>query len=170
MLNSTQAAYIRIELLIGTIIGGVVSGAFCIAIFGKASVITGNDIAFDAIPHSFMLTLMAILVPSQITKSRLRRGMIAPLTVERLPWLKRHLIIGSVATASAMTVVGYALHAILLPIVGPAVWPLWMLLAFKIAYGMIICLIIGRWVLKSAMSERKPAIQDCELEAENQPA
>ncbi len=170
MLNSAQAGYIRTELLIGTMIGGVVSGAFCAAIFAKASVITANDITFDAIPHSFMLTLMAILVPSQITKSRVRRGLVAPLPVERLPLLKRHLLIGSMATAAAMTVAGYALHAILLPIVGPAVWPLWMLLAFKIAYGMIICLLIGRWVLKSALSELKPLIQDFESAAEKRAA
>ena len=135
-MSPAHRRYIAIEAGIGGAISAVLSVAFCGLVFGRQArvPIDGlHGLIVDAAPQTFMITLMAVLVPTILTRSRIRRGRLLPRVRGRqlrpAGALPRAFVAGAVATGIAV-----AVHCIILPL-GAATWPLTGALLFKAIYG-----------------------------------
>lgn len=153
-LDMDQRAYVKRETIAGTLIAATLSGLACIVVLGRTERVLLRDLQSDSLPHSFMLTFLAIIVPSLITWHRVASGRMHTVRVEHLPLLRRHLLIGALAAGSVAMVVGYAFHALILPLVAPVEWPFAGVVVFKVLYGAAIALAISPWVVRSALTAR----------------
>jgi hypothetical protein len=149
-MTPVQAAYLRRETLISAAINLALSVAFTFLAFGGQARIGWAALAWDALPQSFAITLMATLVPTLLTRKRLRTGTIAPLSTSygkgRHNAFVRALILALVATAIAGL-----LHYVLLPL-GPAKWSFAAVLAYKSIYGALLGAGIGHVAVRSALA------------------
>jgi hypothetical protein len=150
-----QDRYVRRETLIGIAINAVLSALFTILVFGGTAVAAVGAIAQDAFPQSFMIALMTALVPTAITRKRLRGGQIAPLPASG-SGLPRNLVLRGLLVAVAAALIGGGLHWVLLPLLAPPLWSFPALLAYKVAYGGLLAASIGPWLISSALADGAP--------------
>jgi hypothetical protein len=157
-MTEAQRSYIHRETAIGVAINAALSALFAFVVFGGRALVPVDEIVLDALPQSFMIALMATLVPTAITRRRLRAGSIAPLPAltSRLPG---HLLLRGLLVAVVAALVGGALHWLLLPRLAPGAWPFLPLLAYKIVYGGALALLVGPIVLRRALADVPPAAQ-----------
>src|SRR5437868_14337989 len=112
-LSPRQRLYVRRETLIGIAINAALSAFFVFLVFGGRNAIAVRDIALDAVPQSFMIALMTTIVPTLLTRKRLREGGIEALAeANRLP---TNLLLRALLVAAASALIGGALHWLLLP-------------------------------------------------------
>ena len=154
-MTDAQRAYIRKETAIGVAINAVLSAVFAITLFAGRDAIPVADIVLDALPQSFMIALMATLVPTAITRKRLRTGTIAPLT-GGAGWLPANLLLRSLFVAATCALAGGAVHWLLLRRLTPGTWAFGPLLAYKTAYGGSLALLLGPFVLRRALADGAP--------------
>ena len=151
---AAQRSYVRRETAIGVAINAALSALFVFLVFGGRGRIPVGDIVLDSLPQSFMIALMATLVPTAITRRRLRNGAIAPLAAERT-LLPANLLWRALLVAVAATLAGGLLHALLLPRFAPPLWPFGALLAYKMLYGAALALLVGPVALRRALADRR---------------
>lgn len=152
-MNQHQWRYLRQEAAIGAAITAVLSLAFTLVMFGRTAqvpVFDASGLIVDAIPQNFFGALMCVVVPTVLTRRRLRSGQIvrAPAAI-RLPnaLLPRALLIATVAA-----VMGSLLAlAVLGP--GPSYWPLLFVLAGKTAYGALLGAVTGGVAVRVALAD-----------------
>ena len=149
-------AYVKRETMIGAGINAALSAFFTFVAFGGNGAAVG-DVAIDALPQSFMIGLMTALVPTAITRSRLRRGVIASAATEK-SWLPDNMAVRASVVAVGAAIFGGGLQWLLLPLLTPAEWPFSTILGFKVIYGALLGLLIGPFVLRRALAD--PVMQN----------
>ena len=109
-----QNGYVRRETLVAVAINAALSAIFCFIVFGGSAAIAIADLVADAVPQSFMIALMTTIVPTLITRRRLRAGTIAPLALagSRLP---SNLALRALLVAMLAAAAGLASHWLLAP-------------------------------------------------------
>ena len=145
-----QRSYLRKETAVAVAINGAFSALFAWLAFGGRAA-TAQEVASDALPQSFAIALMTTLVPTLITRKRLRAGAVAPLSrANRLPGnlLLRALLVGALAA-----LVGGALHWFVVRPLGPETWRFELLLPYKVAYGALLALAIAPPILRRALAD-----------------
>ncbi len=152
-MTAAQRRYLRIETGIGATISAVLSGVFVALLFsGRAGVpVAGIDgLIVDALPQTFMIALMSSLVPTLLTRRRVRRGAVAPIArTSRWP---RSVAIRIAAITIGATLLAGGLHAALLPLT-PQVWPLATVFSAKVAYGAVLGAIVARIAVVVALRD-----------------
>ncbi|WP_254292379.1 hypothetical protein [Sphingomonas tagetis] len=128
--------YILTEATVSAVINAVLSILFVVALFLGEREVAVRALIADALPQSFMVALMAALVPTLLTQRRLRRGSI-PGAPRFLP-PRRHPLVGALLTALGVTAVAFVAHRLLLPALLPATLPFATLLAGKAVYGALL--------------------------------
>ena len=151
-MTEQQAGYVRKETLIGVVINAVLSAVFVFLIFRGRDLVPVGEIAFDALPQSFMVALMTTIVPTALTRRRLRSGVVAPLPLGRLQ-LPHNLVLRGLLVALVVAVASGALHWLVLPSLSPAAWSFATLLTYKVTYGGLLALVLGPFVLRRALVE-----------------
>jgi len=151
-MTPAQAAYLRRETLISAAINCALSVVFTFLAFGGQTRIGWPALAWDALPQSFAIALMATLVPTMLTRKRLVAGTVASLPAnggKRLhnAWLRALIV------AIGTTAVAGLLHYLLLPL-GPADWSFAAVLAYKSVYGALLGAAIGHVAVRSALTGR----------------
>ena len=144
--------YVKKETLIAVAINSALSALFALIVFGGNDAAPVVDVAFDAFPQSFMIALMTTLVPTAITRRRLRLGAVPPLAAGavRLP---RNLLLRALLVAAAAALVGGGLNWLLLPQLAPALLAFVPVLAYKILYGALLALLLAPVVLRTALAD-----------------
>ena len=147
-----QNGYVRRETLVAVAINAALSAIFCFIVFGGSAAIAIADLVADAVPQSFMIALMTTIVPTLITRRRLRAGTIAPLALaeSRLP---SNLALRALLVAMLAAAAGLASHWLLLAAFGPVEWPFGTVLTLKIAYGAALAAICAPWLLRRALAD-----------------
>lgn len=152
-MNRHQWRYLRQEAAIGAAITAVLSLVFTLLMFGRTAqvpVFGANGLIVDAIPQNFFGALMCVLVPTALTRKRLRAGKIAPAPTRlRLP---RSLFARALLIAAIAAVAG-ALLVLALLAGGPSHWPFVPVLVAKIAYGALLGGIIGGLAVRTALAD-----------------
>ena len=151
-MTAEQRAYVRRETLIGIVINAALSALFVFLVFGSRELIERQEIILDALPQSFMVALMTTIVPTALTRRRLRAGTVAALPGRRSS-LPRNLLLRGLAVAVAAALIGGALHWLLLPLLTPPRWTLATLLPYKIAYGGLLAMLLGPFTLRQALAD-----------------
>lgn len=148
-MTPAQTTYLRRETLISAAINCVLSVAFTVLAFGGQARIGWAALAWDALPQSFAIALMATLVPTLLTRKRLRAGTIASLSASggKRP---HSALLRALIVALGVTAVAGSLHYLLLPL-APADWSFAAVLGYKSFYGAVLGAGIGHLAVRSAL-------------------
>lgn len=146
--------YMMIETIISVVINSAISAGFAWFVFGGAplaKVWTPGGVAFDFVPQTFMISLMSVLVPTALTRKRVRAG-----TIERSPAdsrLPSNIFLRALLIAVSATVVLGGMGVALLAVLGINTIPFGMLFPAKIAYGAAVSLIVTPIALRAALAD-----------------
>jgi hypothetical protein len=152
-----MSRYIIVETLISVAINAAFSAGFAFLIFGGRTGIGlwgTSGLALDFVPQTFVIAMMSVLVPTALTRRRIRTGALQPGNgpPSRLPrfLLARALLVALLATF----ILGGAAIALLTatwaaPLAFAAVLPL------KIIYGAFVALLVTPLALRAAVVDRK---------------
>jgi hypothetical protein len=134
-MNTQHRRVVLTEASIGGVFSAVISLGFCLLIFGRQQrvpVVGLHGLIVDALPQTFMIALMATLVPTLLTQSRLRRGLIPARIGSSVP-ARWGALLNSITVAVGATLLMVGLHLILL--VGPASFGFVWVATAKTLYG-----------------------------------
>lgn len=152
-MNPSQWRYLRQEAAIGAAITAVLSLVFTLVMFGRAAqvpVFGAGGLIADAIPQNFFGALMCVVVPTIVTRRRLRLGQIAPAAAAiRLPaaLLPRALLVAAIAGGAGTLLALFALAA------GPSQWPFLPVLMAKTVYGALLGAVVGGVAVRVALAD-----------------
>jgi hypothetical protein len=113
-----------------------------------------HGLALDFVPQTFMITLMSVLVPTALTRKRLREGRIAGYASTRATRWPRSIWARALLIAAALTVMlgGAAVWILSASWNGPL--PYWRAFPLKLLYGALVALIATPLGLRIALSEK----------------
>jgi hypothetical protein len=154
-MTPAQRRYVVVETAISMLINAPISVAFVYLVFGSSPRIATAALIPDAVPQSFMIALMSTIVPTLLTRNRLRAGVIARSDGQN-PELLRTLPVRALVIAVVATIIGLAIHAILLGNYAPHELSFGTALIFKACYGAILAAIVTPITLYFALAERIP--------------
>jgi hypothetical protein len=153
-----QKHYLARETLIGAIVNALISAAFACAVFkGDPARVWGSpSLALDFLPQSFAVAAFSVLVPTLLTRKRMRAGAVVPLEspAVRLPRsvLVRALLIGAAAT---VLLGGSAIGLTTALVRGPV--PFAAVLCLKIGHGAAVGALVTWVALRQALADRPSA-------------
>ena len=140
-MTPSQRRYVFIETAISIVINTLISIGFVYLVFGGIARIATAALIPDSVPQSFMIALMSTIVPTLLTRKRLRAGSVAPLDWQ-IPRLLKALPVRALLIAFVAAAVGLAVHAILLGNIAPNELSFAMTLTFKATFGAILAGIV----------------------------
>jgi hypothetical protein len=151
-----MARYIFIETLISIVINAVISAGFALFVFGGRTEIPlwgASGIAFDFVPQTFMIALMSVIVPTALTRKRIRAGALSQESHQSAP-LPRNLFARALLIAFLATIVlgGMAIVLTICLWGGPADFK--MVLPIKILYGAMVALVVTPLALRAALADK----------------
>lgn len=143
--------YVAVETLISVVINTAISIGFGWLAFGGASSVATRATILDAVPQSFMITLMSVIVPGLLTSRRIAAGRIAPRVGMPVRW---PLAVRAIAAAVVAALAGPALNAVVLTRWFPNTIGFESLLAIKAVYGAALAAIVTPLMLRYALQKR----------------
>jgi ABC-type antimicrobial peptide transport system permease subunit len=140
-------AYIARETIVSAVINGVIGALFFLAVFGTVGRVAVGDwsgYAFDFLPQSVAVALMACIVPGLIARRAQRTGRLdtGHNTTVAMPWLVRAASLSILSGLMLGTAVALAWLA---SGVATLDWPI--ALVIKIIYGVA----LGAWVTRGVL-------------------
>jgi hypothetical protein len=151
-MTRSQRRYLVVETAIGMLINTLISIGFVYLIFGGTERVATAALIPDAVPQSFMIALMSTIVPTLLTRKRLREGVVTPLDGQ-IPKLLKALPVRALLIAFSATIIGFAIHSLLLGNFSTTEISFEMTLIFKAIYGAILAAIVIPMTLCLALSE-----------------
>lgn len=158
-MTDAHRKYLVVETLVSVVINAAISALFVVLAFGGRSEVDlwgSGNLAMDMIPQTFAVAFFSALVPTALTRKRLRSGKVAPAenASTRLPrnlWLRSLLlaVAATVLIAGAMILILSALWN------GPMAYGDVFLL--KVVYGGVVALLVTPIALVAALADR-PAV------------
>jgi hypothetical protein len=149
--------YIAVETAISVAINGAISALMAWLVFGGRDRIPlggGSGVLLDFVPQTFMIALMAVLVPTLITRNRVRAGRIGLGSPPRLR-LPGNLLLRALAVALSATLIVGGSAALLMYGLHPDMIAFHPLLWLKIVYGMGLALLVTPIALAQALADRR---------------
>lgn len=147
-MTSAHRRYVAVETLISVVINTAISIGFAWWVFGGASSVATRAAILDAVPQSFMITLMSVIVPGSLTSRRIAAGRIAPLVGKPIRW---PLAVRAIAAAVVAALAGLALNTAVLTWFFPNTIGFDNLLAIKAVYGAALAAIVTPLMLRYAL-------------------
>jgi hypothetical protein len=152
----TTHAYIVSETAISSIINIVIGMVAMLLIFGvhPAVLLWGTGgLAVNLIPAIFMMALMDVIVPTLLTRMRIRRGRLLVGSETQQSWIPTSLLLRALLLAVAVTTTLLPCTLILMYGWGPAVWTLWGLLTSQVVLGVLVAAIVIPLAMKAAFND-----------------
>lgn len=153
-MSPVHARYIRTETIVAMVLNAIVGAVFVWLMFGGQSAIGlwGQDgLAFDLLPTVFMITLMTTIALTLITRARMRKGAVPPMTgASRLP---RLLPLRAVLLAVAAVVAIVPVSVFLLWAIWSGPWSYGAVMAFKVAFSVLLGLLVTPPILRAALRD-----------------
>ena len=137
-MTSKHRHYLAVEASIGFAISAVLSLVFCFLVFGRQALVPvggAGGLIVDSLPQSFMVALMSSLVPTLLTRRRVRSGAVP--CREGRGRLPSHALLRALLFACCAAGIGGVLTAIILTF-GPGEWPFAPMAMIKTAYGALL--------------------------------
>ena len=152
-MTSSRRRYVFVETAIGMLINTLISIGFVYLIFGGTAQISTAALIPDAVPQSFMIALMSTIVPTLLTRKRMRAGVVAS-SDRQIPKLMKALPVRALLVALLAAIAGLASHAFLLGSFSPSEMTFGTALIFKASYGAILAAIVTPITLQLALAEQ----------------
>jgi hypothetical protein len=163
-MHPLRAKYLAIETVISIAINAAISIGFVWLVFhGHDPVPTSGpgSLVRDAAPQTFMITLMSTLVPSLITRQRMRSGHLDAWHRSQpgaIPSPTGKILLRALTLAIAAGVLGLVLSAAILPVLFPGGLPYDRVLVLKAAYGALVALVITPLAISWVLGESLPVV------------
>ena len=154
-LSGANRQHLLRETAISIVINGVLSALFVWLLFGGISQVplwgTGG-LPFDFLPQTFVITLMATLVPTAIMRKKLRDGKLTRLvgSVRSLP---RNLLLRALLLAIVVTPVAVGLSILALAAAWSGSLGFVPVLILKVVYGAVLALLVTSFAIRTAMAD-----------------
>lgn len=157
-LSAAQRRYVRTETIVSIVLNAAVSALFVWIVFRGQDVIPlwgAQGLVVDLIPTCFAITLMSTIAMTLLTRVRLKRNRVERVstTTGIARFLPRALPLRAFAFALAVTVIAVPLSAAALALVGFDGRAYNTVLAFKIAYGAVLAVLISPPILVRALAD-----------------
>jgi hypothetical protein len=143
------------ETLVSILINAVLSALFVWLVFGGRPQVELWDVgrlALDFIPQTFVITLMATLVPSAITRKRLRDGKLTR-SGERVRQLPRNLFLRGLLFAVVVTPIAVGLSILALSATWNGPMAFVPVLVLKVLYGGVLALLVTSFTVRAALAD-----------------
>ena len=162
--SAARRSYVAHETGISIVINMAISAAFVWIVFGGAAAVPVSGtrgLLVDFLPQTFMIALMGSLVPSALTRKRVRgqrrRGQPGRDEIAGgapfLPWLPRSLLVRSILIALAALPILAGPAMLLLWSVQHAPVTIWVVLVLKIAYGALVAAVVTPLAVRAVLGE-----------------
>ena len=155
-MTGEHAAYVRKETVISMVINGMISAGFAIAVFRGASSIgvwSSPSLALDFLPQTFAIAFFSVLVPSLLTRKRVKRGAVERKAAsQRLP---QNIILRALAVAVVSVVIIGGLAIVISSLVIRSELSFTSVMILKVAYGVVVAALITPFALHEALCERE---------------
>lgn len=149
-----MSRYILVETAISIAVNAAISAGFAWLVFGgRAGIgLWGADgLALDFVPQTFMISLMSVLVPTVLTRRRVRSGALPHgESFFRLP---RNLFVRALLVAALATALLGGAAAALLALLWSGPMGFAAGLPLKVAYGALIALLVTPPALRAALAD-----------------
>jgi hypothetical protein len=135
----------------------IISALFMFAVFGRSERIDLwglHGLALDFVPQTFMITLMSVLVPTALTRKRLREGRIVGYASTRSTRWPSNMWVRALLVAAALTAMLGGAASWILSISWNGPLPYWRAFPLKLLYGALVALIATPLGLRIALSEK----------------
>jgi hypothetical protein len=149
--------YIVTETVISSLINTLIGIAALLAVFGLRPAVSlwgAHGLAVNLIPAVFMMTLMDVIVPTLLTRRRIREGRLVVLRQPQSKWLPNRMALRALVLAVALTGVLLPCALVVLRWSGPAVWTIGSLFASQAVLGVLVAVIITPVALRASFNER----------------
>ena len=151
----TGRSYLLRETAISMGINAVLSAVFVFLIFrGKTKIgLWGaGGLAFDFVPQTFMVALMAALVPTLLTRKAARKGSVpaGPAFAARLPG---NAFVRALLVAVTVTAVGVPLAILVVDVSSPGGLLFSAVLVAKVIYGTSLACIVTPVAIRAALAD-----------------
>jgi hypothetical protein len=150
--------YLLVETSINAVINGVLSLFFAWIVFGKLEVVElagSAGLAADFLPQTFMVALMSTLVPTLLTRTRVRQSRVAALAAAPVP-LPRNLLLRALLVAVIAVLLLGGAAMLLTPVFVAGPMPRDSVLVLKVIYGALISVPITLLALRCALADGNP--------------
>jgi len=152
---SPYRRYFVTETGVSIVINVLISALFMVMVFGHSAGIElwgGHGLAVDFIPQTFMIAAMSVLVPTLLTRQRIKRGVLVRSAGEP-PRLLGNLALRVVVVAIVLTITLGAAGVLILDALWTRPLQFWEAFPLKLLYGGIVALIATPIGLYIALSE-----------------
>jgi hypothetical protein len=149
--------YIVTETTVSIVINVLISALFMGLVFGRSALIElwgGHGLAVDFIPQTFMISAMSVLVPTIVTRQRMKRGLLA-YGPGLPPRYLRSLTLRVIVIAVVLTLILGAAGVLALDAVWTGPVRFWQAFPLKLLYGGVVALIATPIGLYIALCERQ---------------
>lgn len=149
---STQ--YLVKESAISALINAVFSIVFVFIIFyptTQIAVFGAQGLIVDAIPQSLAITFMATLIPTLVTRSRKRNGVIAA-SDERRTWLPKNAVIRALTLAILIALLAVVVHFVLFSLIALDTVNFTYAAVAKVIYGALLGALVTRYTVSLLFS------------------
>ncbi|HTU12093.1 MAG TPA: hypothetical protein VMG08_14475 [Allosphingosinicella sp.] len=148
--------YIVTETLLSMAVNAAFSAGFAFLIFGGRSEIGlwgPSGLALDFAPQTFVIALMSVLVPTALTRRRMRSGALERSSgaSSRLP---RNLLVRALLVAVLATLALGGAATLLLATNWPGPLTFAAVLPLKIVYGALVASVVTPLALRAALLDR----------------
>lgn len=155
-MEAAHRKYLIVETAVSVVINAVISALFVVLSFGGRSEVElwGSDgLAPDMLVQTFAVALFSVLVPTALTRRRLRSGKISGAD-GRSASLPRNLFVRALLIAAAATVVlaGITIALLAAAWTGPMAYG--DLFLFKVVYGGLVALLVTPVAVAAALRDR----------------
>ncbi|BFM06365.1 hypothetical protein [Halioxenophilus aromaticivorans] len=155
-LATQHQRYIATETLVGMVISGVLSVFFVWLIFGSLESVAlwgPKGLVVDFIPQTLAIGFMAVLVPTLLTRKRLKAGKILPRKAPLLQWLPNNVFLRALTMAVIATVLGGIIGTLALQAINASDWALDHVYIMKTVYGCLVATVCAPIGLAVALGD-----------------
>lgn len=158
-MQTPHGRYILLETTISIFINIVISALFVLLVFGHSDHIDLwglHGFAMDYLPQTFMISLMSVIVPTFLTRRRLRTGRMPQRESALTTWLPANMILRGLLLACIAALILGAVAVWITASLWPETPDYTNLLLVKLAYGAVVASILTPIGLLAALSDARP--------------
>lgn len=151
-MNDVTTKYIAIETVIAVVFGFCLSAFFAYVAFGAGEQVPARALLIDAVPQGFMLGLMTTLIPTALTRKRMRDGRIAGLATGKR-FLPRNILVRSVAVGVLSALILIAMNIVMLHILSIELPSPAAIITYKSVSGAALSILVAPFIIHYALKD-----------------
>ena len=156
-MNNAIRKHVVRETLVSTIINSVLSFGITFLVLGGNDIVHGQALVIDALPQTFAVAFFSVLVPTILTRKKIKSGQLDTLAF-RSTWLPNSAFIRAVLIGLLAAVAGGLAHLVVLTGMQIEELMIGSVFIYKTLYGAVISILITPVALRVVLHESGKSI------------